>query len=316
VEVTIRDHAEYKRLAASDIMRPRSLTPAPIDSFTKGDRLCSMIDLCQKTLRCISARDLRSVVICLRSILVICVLSSLTPGQPKEKPKLKDFGSSLNRMKWDPEQKAAVEIKSKRDSQTKPDEGNVVQIETSLVSSDVLVLDGRGIPVAGLTDKDFVVTEDGVAQKIGMFSPGDDVKLARSIVLIIDYHCAQLPFLSASVAAAKTLIDKLVPGDRMAIVTDDVEVLAGYTNNKRRLKDSLDELIKRTHFDPQAFFEGRNHLPLGRGFDYSALMAVLREAFDDEDQRPIIIFQTDGEEAELLKDPIVCLPCLPVYRVI
>jgi len=40
-------------------------------------------------------------------------------------------------------------------------------------------------------------------------------------------------------------------------------------------------------------------------------MAVLREAFDDEDQRPIIIFQTDGEEAELLKDPIVVLAVPP-----
>jgi hypothetical protein len=34
-------------------------------------------------------------------------------------------------------------------------------------------------------------------------------------------------------------------------------------------------------------------------------MAVLKEEFSEEDQRPIIIFQTDGTEAALLRNPIV-----------
>ena len=35
----------------------------------------------------------------------------------------------------------------------------------------------------------------------------------------------------------------------------------------------------------------------------SALMATLREMFDYEDQRPVIIFQTDGDELRLLQPP-------------
>ncbi len=37
---------------------------------------------------------------------------------------------------------------------------------------------------------------------------------------------------------------------------------------------------------------------------YSALMATLNEVFDEEDVRPIIIFQTDGDEALFLRNPV------------
>ena len=39
-------------------------------------------------------------------------------------------------------------------------------------------------------------------------------------------------------------------------------------------------------------------------------MATLKEAFDQEDQRPIIIFQTDGDEAEYLRNPLI-VPFVP-----
>jgi hypothetical protein len=40
-------------------------------------------------------------------------------------------------------------------------------------------------------------------------------------------------------------------------------------------------------------------------------MAVLKEAFDDKDVRPIIIFQTDGHEALILRNPIPISPIPP-----
>jgi VWFA-related protein len=118
----------------------------------------------------------------------------------------------------------------------------------------------------------------------------------------------QLPFLQTSVAAARTLIDKLGPSDRMAIVTDDIELLVNYTNNKRKLNDGLDVLLGRTFLVRRSSLERSSHLPFGRGFQYSALMAVLKEAFDDEDARPIIIFQTQGIEASILQNPILRPP--------
>jgi VWFA-related protein len=231
-------------------------------------------------------------------------------AQNKEKPTLKDFGSSLKQMKWDPGRKAAVEVKLRSTAKLGSEGLDVVKVETSLVTSDLMVLDAEGNPVAGLTENDFFIKEDGQPQQVGMFSLGNTATAPRSIVLIIDYGCSQLPFLGASIRAAKTLIDKLSPSDRVAIVTDDVELLIGFTADKKKLKEALDELIRRTSLNPvyrnyQLERFDRPQVPFGRGFQYSALMAVLREMFDEEDQRPVIIFQTDGSEAYLLRDPIV-----------
>lgn len=242
--------------------------------------------------------------------LVLCLFSSHAVSQSNKKPTLKDFGSSLKRLKWDPAQNAAVETKRKNTDSRNSNGEDVVRIETSLVVSDVIVLDRHGRSVQGLTSKDFIVTEDGRPQPVEMFSLGDNAAVSRSIVLIIDYSCTQLLFLKASIEAAKSLVDKLAPNDRMAIVTDDIELLANYTNNKKKLKEKLDDLIGRTRSTPD-IFNDRRPVPFGRGFQYSALMAVLKEAFDEEDVRPIIIFQTDGWEAHILRNPITIAPIPP-----
>ena len=249
----------------------------------------------------------------LRFLSALSIALLIFPGalsQSKEKPKLKDFGSSLKRLKWDPNRNAAVETKPNSKATTTATGDDVVRVETSLVVSDFLVVDTHGQAVQGLTAKDFSVTEDGEPQQVGIFSTGDNTTLPRSIVLIMDYSCMQLPFLQISVVAAKTLVDKLGPTDRMAIVTDDVELLVNFTNNKSRLKDGLDSLIKRTgvsgwHALPES---DRRPVPFGRGFQFSALMAVLREAFDDEDLRAIVVFQTQGTEAHILQNPILMPP--------
>jgi len=58
----------------------------------------------------------------------------------------------------------AVERKPKNNTAKGSGDGDVIRVETSLVVSDVLVLDQRGQPVQGLTQKDFVITEDGKLQ--------------------------------------------------------------------------------------------------------------------------------------------------------
>ncbi|MGZ8844272.1 MAG: VWA domain-containing protein [Pyrinomonadaceae bacterium] len=249
------------------------------------------------------------------ALLITLLLVSGAVSQSKEKPKLKDFGSSLKKLKWDPNQNGAVETKSKSKSVTNSTSDDVVRVETSLVQNDVLVLDNRGQPVQGLSAADFLITEDGTPQQVGAFSLGDSANVARSIVLVVDYGCLQLPFVRASMTAAKTLADKLGTTDRMAIVTDDVELLIDFTNDKKKLKEKLEEVAGR----PTAWRRlpglaendlypdrlKRLRLPFGRGLQYSALLAVLKEAFNVEDERPVIIFQTDGSEIGNLRNPIV-----------
>ena len=223
--------------------------------------------------------------------------------QQKKRPKLKDFGSSLKRMTWDPVRKTAVEIKRPGPASAGNEE-DVIRIETNLVTCDILVVDGKGNLVQNLTADDISITEDGAPQQVGHFRRGDSASIPRSIVLIIDYSGSQFPYLRRSVDAAKLMVDKLAPLDLMAIVTDDVELLVDFTNNKDQLKKKLESLVERTKNEKGLFGFGRGRR-FGRSAQYSSLVATLNEAFVEEDLRPIIVFQTDGDEIYNLRDSIL-----------
>ena len=226
-------------------------------------------------------------------------VNTFAQSQSQEKPKLKDFGSSLRKLKWDPEKNQAVINEQGSHDGTDDD---VVRIETSLVTLDVLVTDREGRPIHNLSATDFEVSEDDVPQQVGHFVLGNNSSLPRSIVLIIDYSRSQFPYIADSIEAAKGFVDKLGPYDRLAIITDDVELLVDFTNNKQELRKGLDSLLARTRGKGGFLGVGGKRPHFGRSAQYSALMATLNEAFDAEDQNPIIVFQTDGDELEYLRN--------------
>jgi VWFA-related protein len=206
--------------------------------------------------------------------------------QAQEKQKREEFGSSLKRLKWDEREQRAVETKR---GDEPPDSETVFRVETALAVFEILALDKKGRTVSGLTKDDLIVTEDGAQQEVANLSPGDGSTVPRSIVLIIDYSGSLQPFIENSVAAARTLVDRLKPNDRMAVVTDDVALLVDFTRDKGKLKKGLDSLRKRAN-------SGRP----GRSEQYSALLATLKELLAGV-ERPIIIFQTDGDELGRLR---------------
>ncbi len=246
------------------------------------------------------------------SVLTVCALLQLPGafGQSKQPPKkkIKDFGSSLKRLKWNPVKKETVETRPTA-AKAAGDEDDVIRFETSLVAWDILVLDKEGNNVRGLTEADFEVKEDGLHQEVGHFLLGDNQTVPRTIVLIIDYSGSQLPYLRNSIDAAKVLVDQLAPLDKMAIVTDDVELIQDLTDDKQKLKKKLESLIDRTR-GRGGFLGFGAERRIGRSKQYSALMATLNETFTDDDKRPIIVFQTDGDEVYRLRDPII-QPSIP-----
>lgn len=192
----------------------------------------------------------------------------------------REFGWSLTQST-----KAATGSNKRSDA-----EDEVVRVDTDLVVTSVLVMDREGKLVTGLGKDDFVVKEDDSLQEVATLSLGDSKDVPRSIVLIIDYSGSQLPYIQTSVDAARMLVDKLNPKDRMAIVTDDVNLLVDFTSDKVLLKSRLDGL-------KQSALSGT----MGASHQYDALLATLTELFDNEDVRPIVIFQTDGDQLEALK---------------
>jgi VWFA-related protein len=211
-------------------------------------------------------------------------LSAQSVSDAESEPK--NFGLSLK--KSDKKNKDSTKD-NPQNTETATD-GDIIRIETTLIINDILVLDENRSAVKGLTKDDFIVKEDGAVQEIEVFTSGDDAQFPRSIVLIIDFSQSQLPYIKTSVEAAKVLVDKLNPKDRMAIVTDNVELLQDFTSDKNLLKEKLESL--KTSALSGAVGESRQ---------FSALMAALSEMFRANDLRPVIIFQTDGDQLPLLK---------------
>jgi VWFA-related protein len=226
----------------------------------------------------------------------------LAQSQPEERPKLKNFGSSLDRLKWDPNLNEAVE--NKPPARRANEDDDVIKVDTNLVICSVTVLDQRGKVVPNLTRDDFIITENGRTEKVDHFSLGNDLSIPRTIVLVIDYSGSQSPFIKESVEAAKVLVDKLGPKDLMAIVTDDVKLLVDFTRDKKELKKALDSLYSKS-----------KKKDFGKSKQFGALMAVIREMFTEEDVRPIVIFQTDGDQVFALQPstpPLFDMPAPPV----
>ncbi len=230
-------------------------------------------------------------------LLALCALVCLAPaaraqtGQ-KTTTKREPFGSSLGRPARERLPKQSPAPESKEEDSLRPEE--TIKVDTLLVSLDVVVTDEKESRfITGLKPEDFLIVEDDVPQRLATLTLGDDAaRLPRSIVLVFDWSGSQIPYLEASVRAAKTLVDQLAETDRMAIVTDSVSLVTDFTSDKKRLKSSLDALLKQAH-------DGWK----GRSKQFSALLATLRELIDAETRRPIVIFQTDGDEFANLQDP-------------
>ena len=223
-------------------------------------------------------RSLLTKPLAILSTSLICLALVAPTRAQDEAPQPRPFGSSLKRPQ-------ATAPDAKKGDAESPEE--VVRVDTSLVLLDVLVTDAGGTkPVTGLKGEDFVVAEDGRAQEVSFFALGDDARrLPRSIVLIFDRSDSQLAYLEASVEAAKRLVGRLAPDDEMAIATDDVHLVVGYTRDKKRLRQTLDALKKWT-------LAGYHT----RSMQFSTLLATVRELTGESRRRPIIIFQTDGDE--------------------
>jgi VWFA-related protein len=239
--------------------------------------------------------------------------SSPTPATSPEKTKI--FGSSLEK----------YEKKEQRDFQNKQksdefDDSETIRINTDLVVNDVLVTDQNGKIITDLKKDDFIVTENAVAQKIEVFSLGENPTVQRSIVLIINCSVFQTPYLENSIEAAKVLVDKLAPQDKMAIVTNDVKLRVDFTQDKTLLKNTLnsllvikDEILENSKkLDALMAVSQGKILPKKALDDYEksagrpnrefdALLAVLNEMFSEENRQRIIIFQGDGSEIVWLK---------------
>jgi Ca-activated chloride channel homolog len=129
-------------------------------------------------------------------------------------------------------------------------EGDVVRVETQLVSVPTVVTDRNGRPVTGLHTDNFAVFEDGRPQRVTNFST---TEAPFEIALLLDTSGSTREELGLIREAAKAFVGALRSGDRVAIVAFNnapqngpnvaaVEVLSALTSERRLLSNAIDNI--------------------------------------------------------------------------
>ena len=130
------------------------------------------------------------------------------------------------------------------------DEGDVVRVDTQLVSVAAVVTDSTGRPLSGLRPENFRLVEDGQAQTIANFGTAET---PFEIALLLDTSGSTRDDVALIRAAANSFIEALRPGDRVGVVAFNqaqtvaqpiaaVEVLSPLTDDREHLRAAIDNL--------------------------------------------------------------------------
>src|SRR6266545_2106999 len=135
-------------------------------------------------------------------------------------------------------------------------EGDVVRVETQLVSVPAVVTNSAGRPLPGLRAENFLLFESGQQQKISNFAT---TEAPFEIALLLDTSGSTRVDVGLIRQAANAFIDALRPGDRVAIVCFNtarqgqtmaakVEVLSKLTGDRKLLRTAIDSLESTSTF--------------------------------------------------------------------
>jgi Ca-activated chloride channel family protein len=173
------------------------------------------------------------------------------------------------------------------------DEGDVVRVETQMVSVPAVVTNSAGRPVAGLRAESFMLFENGEEQRITNFAT---TEAPFEIALLLDTSGSTRADVALIRQAASAFVDALRPGDRVAIigfnatrqgqsVAARVEVLSKLTDDRKLLRTAVENL------------GSSNGTPFYDALDRIA-DEVFREAPRDEVRgRRAIVALTDGVDS-------------------
>src|SRR5438552_8199865 len=181
----------------------------------------------------------------------VCALLWLSPRlaaqqdqQPNQQQRPRKVGSTSTNANASPtnqQQKSSAEEVS---------EGDVVRVETQLVTVPAVVTDRNGHPLTALRAENFVVFEDGKAERLTNFAT---TEMPFEIALLLDTSGSTREELGLIRDSANAFINALRAGDRVAVVAfknapgngapmATVEVLTPVTDDRRALRRAIETL--------------------------------------------------------------------------
>jgi VWFA-related protein len=115
---------------------------------------------------------------------------------------------------------------------------SVVRVDVNLVMVDATIKAKSGQIMGNLKKDDFELREDGVAQKIEVFSRDE---LPLTVALVLDLSDSIGPFLGPLRDAATTALAALKPEDEVALFTfsTEAELRVPFTNNKTAIANEF-----------------------------------------------------------------------------
>jgi Ca-activated chloride channel homolog len=164
------------------------------------------------------------------------------------------LSASGQETKQRPRRVTSTDEQSPSKNSQKPDEevddGDVVRVETQLVSVPAVVTTSTGRPVAGLRPENFLLFENGQPQRITNFAT---TEAPFEIALLLDTSGSTRADVALIRQAANAFVDALRPGDRVALVgfntagrgqsvSAKVEVLAKLTDDRKTLRNGIENL--------------------------------------------------------------------------
>jgi VWFA-related protein len=173
------------------------------------------------------------------------------------------------------------------------DEGDVVRVDTQLVSVPAVVTDKGGRPLANLRAENFVLYEDGRPQQISNFAT---TEAPFEVALLLDTSGSTRADIALIRRAARAFLDALRPGDRVSIIA---------FNNSQDGANSLAtvDVLTRLTDDREALQKALENIGASNGTPYyDALVKIGEEVFsekptDEVRGRRAVVALTDGVDS-------------------
>jgi VWFA-related protein len=186
------------------------------------------------------SRRLPGSIVLLVIFATVCATAQQITQQPTQRPRRVNGSEQTTEAKKTRPASAPEEV----------DEGDVVRVETQLVSVPAVVTDSSGRPLSGLKPENFRLIEDGQPQTITNFGTTDT---PFEIALLLDTSGSTRDDVALIRAAANSFIEALRPGDRVGVVAFNqaqtistpiatVEVLTQLTSDRESLRSAIENL--------------------------------------------------------------------------
>lgn len=158
-------------------------------------------------------------------------------------------------------------------------EGDVVRIDTELVTLTATVTDARGRYRADLRQSDFTVYEDGVKQELAYFNTGDHVPM--SVGILFDTSGSMIDKIEGVQDAVRHFVRSVAPGDEIFLIrfSDDAELVQDFTDDRQRILRAVERL------EPQ-----------GSTALYEAVLLGLQKVNSGKNRKRALLLLTDGND--------------------